>query len=89
MPLGPHDMMQYVEFVHAIGVAMRNNCPTAEWHSWKNVPKYVKKAMIYQLLCNYTLNDTNEELMKLMEEASKSGYKQWHYDMERNGEPAE
>ncbi|KAB2636212.1 hypothetical protein D8674_026746 [Pyrus ussuriensis x Pyrus communis] len=39
--------------------------------------------------CNYTLDDTNEELMKLMEEALKKGYKQWCYDVERNGGPAE
>ncbi|TQE11277.1 hypothetical protein C1H46_003283 [Malus baccata] len=28
------------------------------------------------------------KLMKLMDEALKRGYKQWHYDVERNGGPA-
>ncbi|CAN6678060.1 unnamed protein product [Malus baccata var. baccata] len=81
MPPEPYDMRQNVEFAHAIGVAMRNNCPTTEWHSWKNVPQNLKKA------CNYTLDDTNEELMKLMEEVLKGGYKQWRYDVEWNGGP--
>ncbi|KAB2632745.1 hypothetical protein D8674_028992 [Pyrus ussuriensis x Pyrus communis] len=36
----------------------------------------------------YTLNnDTSKELMKLMEEALKGGYKRWHYDVERNRGP--
>ncbi|TQE14028.1 hypothetical protein C1H46_000322 [Malus baccata] len=71
MPSGPYDMRQYVEFAHAIGVTMQNNCPTAEWHSWKYVSENVKN-----------------ELMKLMEEALKGGYKWWHYDMERNEGPS-
>ncbi|KAB2617186.1 hypothetical protein D8674_013055 [Pyrus ussuriensis x Pyrus communis] len=79
-----YDMRQHVEFVHAIGVAMRNNCPTVEWHSWKYVPENVKKAVMDQLL--YTLDDdTNEELMKLMEDALKAGYKRGRYDVEQNG----
>ncbi|KAB2622497.1 hypothetical protein D8674_024679 [Pyrus ussuriensis x Pyrus communis] len=49
MPFGPYDMRQYVEFAHAIGVAMQNNCPTAKWHSWKYVPENVKKAHHYEL----------------------------------------
>ncbi|TQE14137.1 hypothetical protein C1H46_000056 [Malus baccata] len=69
--------------------AMQNNCPTAEWRSWNFVPEDVKKAVMNQLLCNYTLDDTNEELMKLMDEALKRGYRQWRYDVERNGGPAE
>ncbi|KAB2620872.1 hypothetical protein D8674_039452 [Pyrus ussuriensis x Pyrus communis] len=39
--------------------------------------------------CNYTFDDTNKELMKLMEEALKRGYKQWCYDVEWNGGPSE
>ncbi|KAB2608302.1 hypothetical protein D8674_011470 [Pyrus ussuriensis x Pyrus communis] len=39
--------------------------------------------------CNYTLDDTNKELMKLMEEALKRGYKQRCYDVEWNGGPPE
>ncbi|KAB2603118.1 hypothetical protein D8674_004123 [Pyrus ussuriensis x Pyrus communis] len=75
MPLGPHDMTQYVKFVHSICIAMHNNCPTAKWCSWK--------------FCNYTLDDMNEELMKLMKEALKRGCKQWRYDVEQNGGPTE
>ena len=56
---GPYDMRQYVEFAHAIGVAMRNNCPTAEWRSWKHVPKNVKKAVIDQLLVRVTNVENN------------------------------
>ncbi|KAB2606291.1 hypothetical protein D8674_006008 [Pyrus ussuriensis x Pyrus communis] len=55
---------------------MGNNCPTAEWHSWKNVPENVKKVVMDELLCKYTPDDdTNEQLMKLMEDALKEGYK--------------
>ncbi|XP_050106825.1 uncharacterized protein LOC126586165 isoform X2 [Malus sylvestris] len=50
MPSGSYDMRQYVEFAHAIGVAMQNNCPTAEWYPWKYVPENVKKAVMDQLL---------------------------------------
>ncbi|KAB2622417.1 hypothetical protein D8674_024599 [Pyrus ussuriensis x Pyrus communis] len=39
--------------------------------------------------CNYTLDDMNKELMKLMEEELKRGYKQWRYDVEQNGGPAD
>ncbi|CAN6713178.1 unnamed protein product [Malus baccata var. baccata] len=76
MPSGPYDMSQYVEFAYAIDVAMQTNCPTAEWHSWKYVLENAKKA------CNYTLDEMNEELMKLMEEALKGGYKRWRYAVE-------
>ncbi|TQE13561.1 hypothetical protein C1H46_000892 [Malus baccata] len=89
MPPGPCDMTKYVEFTHAISVAMWNSYPTAEWHSCKYVPVDVKKAVMDQLLCNYTLDDMNEELMKLMEEVLKRDYKQWRYDVEQNGGPAE
>ncbi|RXH80656.1 hypothetical protein DVH24_004570 [Malus domestica] len=68
---------------------MQNNCPTAEWNSWKFVPEDVKKAVMDQLLCNYTLDDSNEELMKLMDEVLKMGYKQCRYDVKWNGGPAE
>ncbi|TQE05348.1 hypothetical protein C1H46_009041 [Malus baccata] len=53
MPSGPYDMRQYVEFAHGIGVAMQNNCPTAEWYPWKYVPENVKKAVMDQLLGGY------------------------------------
>ncbi|KAB2597321.1 hypothetical protein D8674_000241 [Pyrus ussuriensis x Pyrus communis] len=33
---------------------MQNNCPTAEWCSWKYVPKNVKKAVMDELLSTYT-----------------------------------
>ncbi|KAB2612605.1 hypothetical protein D8674_034921 [Pyrus ussuriensis x Pyrus communis] len=91
MAFGPYDMTQYVEFAHAIGVAMWNNCPTAKWCCWKYVPNDVKNAVKDQLLlsCNYTFDDTNEELMKLIEETLKRGYKQWRYDVEQNGGPME
>ncbi|TQE00810.1 hypothetical protein C1H46_013605 [Malus baccata] len=72
-------MTKYDEFLQSIGVAMPNNCPTIEWHSWKYVPDDMKKS------CNYTFDNTNEELMKLMEKALKRDCKQWHYDMEWNG----
>ncbi|CAN6713007.1 unnamed protein product [Malus baccata var. baccata] len=72
-------MRQHVEFAHAIGVAIQNNCPTTEWHSWKYVLENVKRAVVDQLLV---------KLMKLMEEALKGGYKRWRYDVEPNGEPS-
>ncbi|RXH71358.1 hypothetical protein DVH24_018713 [Malus domestica] len=73
-------MKQYVEFAHVIGVAMPNNYPNAEWRSWKYVLDNVKKAVMDQLLV---------KMMNLMDEALKRGYKQWRYDVERNGGPAE
>ncbi|TQE06992.1 hypothetical protein C1H46_007382 [Malus baccata] len=48
-----------------------------------------EEGVMDQLLCNYTLDDTNEELLKLMDEALKRGYKQSGYNVERNGRPAE
>ncbi|KAB2617982.1 hypothetical protein D8674_013851 [Pyrus ussuriensis x Pyrus communis] len=65
----PHDLREHFEFMHVIAVAMRNNCPTAEWRSWEYVPGNGKKA------CKYTLDDdTNEQLMKLMDDALEGGY---------------
>ncbi|KAB2608930.1 serine hydroxymethyltransferase 7-like [Pyrus ussuriensis x Pyrus communis] len=52
-------MRQYVEFAHAIGVAMRNNCPTIEWHSWKYVSENVKKAVMDQLLVSVANVENN------------------------------
>ncbi|KAM2256066.1 hypothetical protein TB2_046320 [Malus domestica] len=81
-----NDPRQLFEFTHAIAVAMGNNYPTAEWRSWTNVPKNVKKAVMDELLCKYTLDDdTNEQLMKLMEYALEGGYNQWRYEVLQNG----
>ncbi|KAB2606203.1 hypothetical protein D8674_005920 [Pyrus ussuriensis x Pyrus communis] len=45
--------------------AMGNNCPTN-----------VKMVVMDELLCKYTPDDdTNEQLMKLMEDALEVGYK--------------
>ncbi|KAB2617400.1 hypothetical protein D8674_013269 [Pyrus ussuriensis x Pyrus communis] len=89
VPANLYDLGQYVEFAHAIGVAMHNNCPTTEWCSWKYVPVDVKKAAMDELLCKYTLDDdTNEELMQLMKAALQGGYKRWREDVEQNGGPS-
>ena len=53
----PHDLREHFEFAHAIAVAMGNNCPTAEWGSWENVPRNVKKAMMDELLVSILLID--------------------------------
>ncbi|XP_050146691.1 uncharacterized protein LOC126622082 [Malus sylvestris] len=82
----PHNVRQHFEFAHAIAVATGNNCPTAEWRSWKDVTGNVKKAVMDELLCKYTLDDdTNEQLMKLMDDALEGGYNRWHYEVLRNG----
>ncbi|XP_050121244.1 uncharacterized protein LOC126598913 [Malus sylvestris] len=82
----PHDLRQHFEFAHAIAVAMGNNYPTAEWRSWKDVPENVKKVVMDELLCKYTLNDDmNEQLMKLMDDALEGGYNRWRYEVLRNG----
>ncbi|TQD75894.1 hypothetical protein C1H46_038575 [Malus baccata] len=66
LPTDSDDLRNHVEFTHAIAVTMGNNCPTIEWRSWKDVPENVKKMVMDELLCKYTLDDdTNEELMKL------------------------
>ncbi|TQD75453.1 hypothetical protein C1H46_039020 [Malus baccata] len=68
----PHDLREQFECAHAIDVAMGNNCPTAKWRSWEDVPENVKKAMMDELLCKYTLDDdTNEQLM---DDALEGGY---------------
>ncbi|TQD89628.1 hypothetical protein C1H46_024763 [Malus baccata] len=69
IPSGPYGMRQYVVCM-CDWCSNADNCPTTEWHSWKYVHDNVKKVLIDQLLCNYTLDDMNEELMKLMEEMS-------------------
>ncbi|TQD91341.1 hypothetical protein C1H46_023092 [Malus baccata] len=74
------------------------------WKSWRDVPediktvmidtlaKYVpenaKKVVMDQLVCNYTLDETDKELMKLMDEALNGGYKRCHYAVEQNGGPS-
>ncbi|XP_050138872.1 uncharacterized protein LOC126615156 [Malus sylvestris] len=81
-----HDLRDHFEFVHAIVVAMGNNCPTAEWRSWEDVPENVKKAVMDEVLCKYTLDDDmNEQLMKLMDNALEGGYNRWRYKVLRNG----
>ncbi|KAB2616934.1 hypothetical protein D8674_012803 [Pyrus ussuriensis x Pyrus communis] len=78
----PHDLRQHFEFAHAIAVAMGNNCPTAEWRSWKDVPGIVKKVVMDELLCKYTLDDdTYEQLMRLMDDALEGGYNWWRYEV--------
>ncbi|RXI03523.1 hypothetical protein DVH24_004175 [Malus domestica] len=58
---------------------MGNNCSTAEWRSRKYVHDCIKKVVMDELL--YTLDDdTNKELMKLMEAALEGGYNRWRYD---------
>ncbi|XP_068308868.1 uncharacterized protein [Pyrus communis] len=56
-----NDLRQHFEFAHAIVVAIGDNCPTAEWCSWKDVPQNVKKAVMDELLCKYTLDDHMNE----------------------------
>ncbi|XP_050133390.1 uncharacterized protein LOC126609587 [Malus sylvestris] len=85
----PNDLRQHFEFTHAIVVAMGNNCPTVEWRSWKYVSENVKKAVMDELLCKYTLDDDkNDHLMKLMEDALEGGYNRRCYDVQRNGGPS-
>ncbi|KAM1236827.1 hypothetical protein PS2_037623 [Malus domestica] len=82
----PHDLREHFEFAHVIDVAMGNNCPTAEWRSWEDVPGNVKKAVMDELLCKYVFDDERkEQLMKLLEDALEGGYNQWHYEVLRNG----
>ncbi|KAM1634263.1 hypothetical protein ACFX1S_012629 [Malus domestica] len=58
----PNNLMHHFHFAHAIVVAMGNNCPIAEWRSWKDVPENAKKAVMDALLCKYTLDDdTNKQ----------------------------
>ncbi|TQE12485.1 hypothetical protein C1H46_001876 [Malus baccata] len=84
-----NDLRQHFEFVHAIVVAIGNNCPTAEWRSWKYASENVKKAVMDELLCKYTLDDDkNEQLMKLMENVLEGGYNRRCYDVQRNGRPS-
>ena len=51
----PHDLREHFEFVHAIVVAMGNNCLTAEWRSWEDVPGNVKKVVMDELLVSILL----------------------------------
>ncbi|XP_050137095.1 uncharacterized protein LOC126612670 [Malus sylvestris] len=82
----PNNLRQHFQFTHAIVVAMGNNCPTAEWRSWKDVPENVKKAVMEELLSKYTLDDdTNEQLM---EDALEGGYNRWRYEVQRNERPS-
>ncbi|KAB2630867.1 hypothetical protein D8674_008386 [Pyrus ussuriensis x Pyrus communis] len=81
-----NDLRQHFEFAHVIVVAMGNNCSTVEWRSWKNVPANVKKVVMDELLCKYTLDDDmNKQLMKLMEDVLEGGYNRWRYEVLRNG----
>ncbi|KAB2596023.1 hypothetical protein D8674_031473 [Pyrus ussuriensis x Pyrus communis] len=81
-----HDLRDHFEFAHAIVVAMGNNCLIAEWRSWEDVPGNVKKVVMDELLCKYTLDDdTNEQLMKLKDGALEGGFNQWCYEVLRNG----
>ncbi|TQE02880.1 hypothetical protein C1H46_011492 [Malus baccata] len=67
----PHDLRDNFEFAHAIAVAMGNNRSTAEWYSWEDVPR----NLMDEILCKYTLHDdTNEQLMNLMDNALERGY---------------
>ncbi|RXI03526.1 hypothetical protein DVH24_004178 [Malus domestica] len=83
----PYDLRQLVEFAHAIVVAMGNNCSNAEWRSRKYVHDCIKKVVMDELL--YTLDDdTNKELMKLMEAVLEGGYNRWRYDVKQSGAPS-
>ncbi|KAB2603030.1 hypothetical protein D8674_004035 [Pyrus ussuriensis x Pyrus communis] len=79
----PNDLMHHFQFAHLIVVAIGNNCHTAKWHSWKDVPENVKKAVMDELLCKYTLDDEPKEL--LMEDALEGGYNRWHYNVLQKG----
>ncbi|KAB2630963.1 hypothetical protein D8674_008482 [Pyrus ussuriensis x Pyrus communis] len=79
-----HELREHFEFVHEIVVAMGNNCPIVEWHSWKDVPGNVKKVVMDELL--YVFDDEPiEQLMKYLEDALEGGYNRWHYEVLRNG----
>ncbi|KAB2606188.1 hypothetical protein D8674_005905 [Pyrus ussuriensis x Pyrus communis] len=75
--VNPNDLRQHFQFAHAIAVAMGNNCSTAEWRSWKDVPENAKKAVMEELL-----------LMKLMEDALEGGHNRWRYEVQQNGGPS-
>ncbi|TQD93460.1 hypothetical protein C1H46_020928 [Malus baccata] len=82
----PHDLRDHFEFAHVIAIAMGNNCPTAEWHSWEDVLGNVNKVVMDEVLCKYTLDDdTNEQLMKLMDNGLEGGYNRWRYEVLQNG----
>nr|CBL94158.1 hypothetical protein [Malus domestica] len=82
----PHYLRDHFEFAHAIVVAMGNNCPTVEWCSWDDVLGNVKKDVMDEVICKYTLDDDrNEQLMKLMDNALDGGYNRWRYEVLRNG----
>ncbi|KAB2617314.1 hypothetical protein D8674_013183 [Pyrus ussuriensis x Pyrus communis] len=82
----PHELKDHFEFAHAIAIAMGNNCPTAKWRSWEDVPGNVKKTVMDEVLCKYTFDDdTNEQLMKLMDNALEGGYNRWRYEVLWNG----
>ncbi|TQD75873.1 hypothetical protein C1H46_038592 [Malus baccata] len=72
--------MQHFQFAHAIVVAMGNNCPTAEWRSWKGVLEIAKKAVMDELLYTFD-DDTNEQLTKLIDDALEGGYNRWRYEV--------
>ncbi|KAB2612430.1 hypothetical protein D8674_034746 [Pyrus ussuriensis x Pyrus communis] len=57
----PNDLRQHFEFAHAIVVAMGNNCPIAEWCSWKYVPENVKKAVMDELLVSKNMDEAYAE----------------------------
>ncbi|TQE00400.1 hypothetical protein C1H46_013973 [Malus baccata] len=72
MPANLYDLRQHVEFTHAIGVAIRNNCPIAEWRSWKYVPENVKEMVMDQLLVRRECYAEFESWKKVPEELKKS-----------------
>ncbi|KAB2596980.1 hypothetical protein D8674_032430 [Pyrus ussuriensis x Pyrus communis] len=51
----PHDLRDHFEFALAIVVAMGNNCPTAEWRSWEDVPRNVNKAVMDEVLMSHLI----------------------------------
>ncbi|KAB2626088.1 hypothetical protein D8674_017748 [Pyrus ussuriensis x Pyrus communis] len=57
----PHDLRDHFEFTHAIAVAIGNNCPTAEWCSWEDVPRNVNKAMMDEVLVSKNLDEAYAE----------------------------
>ncbi|KAB2614791.1 hypothetical protein D8674_021379 [Pyrus ussuriensis x Pyrus communis] len=67
----PNDLRQHFEFAHAIGVAMRNNCPT--------VPEELKNSMLRELSKKAKANKSNWEKNTLFHH---SGSRPFSYRME-------
>ncbi|TQD71434.1 hypothetical protein C1H46_043031 [Malus baccata] len=90
----PHDLREHFEFAHAIVVAMGNNCPTTEWHSWKDIAGNVKKVVMDELLYdirNLVRRDCSAEFeswKKVLKELKKAmlGELSVHWDVDKTDE---